>query len=174
MSALHTSRRNGPSHTPMIPLEEVIALLRQLEALGWTAQVVGLTLVLACYVLLLFIARRIGKRNIAELKDENASLEKQVAESAAKRQELRDKEWKLEDAIESLQAQRPEERLARAAKEREHGNEDLAIQVYQEILATFGPDLARCCEALAADGGEPKAERYRTLAVRLAGIGAQR
>jgi hypothetical protein len=158
----------------MIPLEEMIVLLRRLETLGWTAQVVGLTLVLASYVLLLFIARRIGKRNLAELKDENAALEKQVAESAAKRRQLRDKEWKLEDAIENLQAQRPEERLARAAKEREHGNENRAIQLYQEILATFGPDLACCCEALAADGGEPEAERYRTLAVQLAGIGAQR
>lgn len=111
--------------------------------------------------------------NFAELEDENAALEKQVAESNAKRRELRDKESKLGKAIESLQAQRPEERLARVAKEREHGNEERAIQLYQEIFTTFGPDLARCCEALAAGRDEPEVERYRTLAVRLAGIGTR-
>ena len=159
----------------MIPLEEVIALLRRLEALGWPAQIAGLALLLAGYVLLLFIAWRIGGRNSADLKDENAALEKQVAENDGKRAGLRAKESKLADTIGDLQAQRPEERLARAAKEREHGNEEVAIRLYQEILATFGPDLARCCEALAAAGGdESEVERYRTLAVRLAGMGAQR
>lgn len=159
----------------MIPLEEVIALLRRLEALDWPAQVAGLALLLAGYVLLLFIAWRIGGRNSADLKDENAALEKQVAESDARRMGLRAKESKLVDTIADLQAQRPEERLARAVKEREHGNEEVAIRLYQEILATFGPDLARCCEALAAAGGdEPEVERYRTLAVRLAGMGARR
>ena len=83
----------------MIPLEEVIALLRRLEALGWPTQVVGLALLLAGYALLLFIAWRIGGRNSADLKDENTALEKQVAESDAKRRELRDKESKLGEAI---------------------------------------------------------------------------
>lgn len=87
--------------------------------------------------------------------------------------DLRDEESKLENAVENLQAQRPEERLVRAAKEREHGNEELAIQLYQEILATFSPDLARCCEALAAEDG-PEVERCQMLAAQLAGIGAQR
>ena len=144
----------------MFPLEGVIALLRQLEALGWPAQVVGLAMPLACYVLLLFVARRIGRRNIADLTDENDALKKQVAGSSIKRRELRDKESKLEGAVENLQAQRPEEGLARAAKEREHGNEERVIQLYQELLATFGPDLARCCEVLAtADGPDMGAQR---------------
>lgn len=157
----------------MIPLEGVIALLRRLEALSWYAQVVVLALVLAGYALLLFIAWRIGGRNSVDLKDENAALEKQVAESDAKRRELRAKESKLEDHIRSLQEQRPEERLARAAKEREHGNEETAIRLYEEILATFAPDLVRCCEALAAGLDELEAERYRRLAIRLAGLGTQ-
>jgi hypothetical protein len=157
----------------MFPLEGVIAFLRQLDALGWPAQVVVLAFLLACYVLLLFVARRIGRRNIADLKDENDALKKQVAGSNIKRRELRDKESKLAGAVENLQAQRPEEGLARAAKEREHGNEERVIQLYQELLATFGPDLARCCEVLATADG-PEVERYRTLAVRLADIGAQR
>ena len=158
----------------MIPLEGVIALLRRLEALSWPAQVVGLAIVLAGYALLLFIARRIGRRNSAVLDDENTALEKQVDESKAKRRELRDKESKLGQAIQSLQAQRPEERLSRAAKEREYGNEELAIQLYQETFATFGSDLARCCEALSAGGDETQDERYRRLAVLLAGLGNQR
>jgi hypothetical protein len=159
----------------MIPLEEVIALLRRLEALDWPAQIAGLASLLAGYALLLFIAWRIGGRNFVDLKDENAALEEQVAESDAERRALRDEELKLGSAIESLQAQHPEERLAHVAKEREHGNEKLAIQLYQEVFATFGPDLAHCCEALAAAGGdEPEVERYRMLAVRLAGMGAQR
>lgn len=152
----------------MIPLEGVIAFLRWLEALDWPAQLVGMALVLAGYALLLFIAWRIGGRNSADLKDENAALEKQVAENDAKRRELRAKESKLEDAIRSLQTQRPKECLARAAREREYGNEELAIQLYQETFATFGPDLARCCDALTAGSDEPEAERYRRLAVLLA------
>ena len=155
-------------------LEGVIALLRRLEALSWSAQVVSLALVLAGYALLLLIAWRIGGRNSADLKDENAALEKQVAESDTKRRELRDKESKLGKSIRGLQVQCPEEHLARAAKEREHGNEELAIQLYEKTLATFGPDLARCCEALGAGSDEPEAERYRRLAVLLAGLGAQR
>ena len=157
----------------MIPLEGVVALLRRLEALSWPAQVVGLTLLIVGYALLLFTAWRIGGRNSADLKDENAALEKQVAEDDAKRRELRDKGSKLEEAIESLQAQRPEERLVRAAREREHGNEELAIQLYKEISATFGADLAHCCEVLAAEDG-PEVERCQMLAAQLAGIGAQR
>lgn len=158
----------------MIPLEGVIALLRRLEALSWPAQVVGLTLLLVGYALLLFTAWRIGGRNSADLKDENAALEKQVAEDDAKRRELRDKGSKLEEAIESLQAQRPEERLVGAAREREHGNEELAIRLYEDMLATLAPDLVRCCEALADGGKKPELERYRRLAVLLAGFGAQR
>jgi regulator of replication initiation timing len=159
----------------MIPLDEVIALLRRLGTLGWTVQIAGLAFLLAGYALLLFIAWRNGGRNIADLKDENAALEEQVAESDAKRRSLRDEDRKLESAIGSLQARRPEERLTQAAMEREHGNEKLAIRLYQEIFATFGPDLAHCCEALATGGGdEPEVERYRTLALRLAGLGAQR
>jgi hypothetical protein len=119
----------------MIPLEAVIALLRRLEALSWPAQVVGLALILAGYALLLFIAWRMGGRNSADLEDENTALERQVAESDAKRRELRDEESKLGEAVRSLQAQRPEERLARAAKERQHGNEELAIPSF----TTGGP-----------------------------------
>ncbi|MGZ9275438.1 MAG: hypothetical protein ACXW34_11930 [Nitrospira sp.] len=111
-------------------------------------------------------------RNIVDLEDEQAALKRQVAESNAKLRELRDRAAKLEDTIENLQAQRPEERLLRAAKEREEDNEEVAIQLYQEVLATFGPDLARCCEAIAACGGdELEVERYRAFAVRLAGLG---
>jgi hypothetical protein len=123
----------------MIPLEEVIALLRRLEALGWPAQIAGLAFLLAGYVLLLFIAWRISGRNSADLKDENAALEKQVAENDAKRMGLRAKESKLADTIGDLQAQRPEERLARAAKEREQGNEEVAIRLYQEIPGDLWP-----------------------------------
>ena len=158
----------------MIPLDEVIALLHRLKTLGWPMQMVGLFAPLAGYALLLLIAWRSGRGNIADLEDENAALETQVAESNAKRRTLRDEESKLKSAIRSLKAQRPEERLACAAQEREHGNEERAIQIHQEILATFGPDLARCCKALAAGVDGPEIERYRTLAVRLAGIGAQR
>jgi hypothetical protein len=159
----------------MTPVEWVIALLRRLEALGWPGQIAVPAVHLAGYALLLYIAWRIGKRNSADLKDDNASLEKQVAESDAKRRSLRDEESKLVSAIESLQARRPEEHLARGEREREQGNKNLAIRLYQEMFETFTPDLARCCEALAAGGGEqPEVKRYRTLAALLAGAGADR
>ncbi len=156
----------------MLPLEGVVALLRQLEALGLVGQLVGLGLPLASYGLLLFAARRIGKGDFVDLEEQQTKLNNEVAESSAKLRELRDRAVKLEEAIENLQAQRPEERLLRAAKEREEGNEEVAIQLYQEVLVTFGPDLARCCEAIAACGGDdPGVERYRALAIRLAGTG---
>lgn len=157
----------------MFPLDDVVAFLRQLDALGWPAQVVGLAVALACYALMLFIARRVGRRNVADLQDENDALKKQVAESNIKRRNLRDKESELDGAVENLQAQRPEERLARAAMEREHGNEERVIQLYQEVLETFGPDLARCCETLATGDGLD-VERYRTLTARLADLGFRR
>lgn len=157
----------------MFPLEGAIVFLRQLAALGWIEQLLSLAFSFSLCVLVLFVAYRIGRRNTADLKDENDALKKKAAASDRRRKELHKEKTKLRNVIDNLQAQRPEERLAHAAREREHGNEEIAIRIYQETLATFGPDLARCCEALAAEDMTER-ERFQMLATQLAGIGALR
>lgn len=157
----------------MFPLEGAIAFLRQLAALGWIEQCLSLAFGFSLCVLVLFVAYYIGRRNTADLKDENEALKKKVGASDHRRRELQKEKPKLRKVIGNLEAQRPEERLAQAAREREHGNEEIAIRLYQETLATFGPDLARCCKEFAGED-MMEWERFQMLAAQLAGIGALR
>lgn len=154
----------------MLPFEGAIASLRQLAALGWLEQVLGLAFFVSVYVLVLFVAYRIGRRNTADLKDENEALKKKLVASDDRRWKLRDQNKKLENAADMLRAQRPEMRLTHAARQREYGNEEVAIRLYQETLANFSPDLANCCKALAAEDMTER-ERFQKLAARLEGIG---
>lgn len=158
----------------MIPLDGVIGFLHGLAALSGPTQVIALLAAAAAYAVLLIVAWRIGSRNSAELKDANADLSQQVEADDAKRRELRRQAAEIARCIESLQAQSVEQRLAHAEKERADGNEERALQRYQDILRDFGPHLARCCEALAAIGNGPEAERLRSLRELFADADAQR
>lgn len=147
----------------MIPVGWPIAPLRDLAAQSWLAQLLAVAMLLAGYGLLLFLAWRLGRRNSADLKDANDDMKKHVKESDKRRQELRRQASGVSASIDKLVAQRPEERLAKANREREHGNEEIALKGYQDILSTFGPDLARCCEGLASATSGADAERFEKL-----------
>lgn len=147
----------------MIPVGWLITPLRELAAQGWLAQSLALALLLAGYALLLRLAGLLGWRNSADFKDANDDLKDQVEKSDKRRQELRRQASGISASIDKLVAERPEQRLAKANKEREYGNEEIALQRYQDILSTFGPDLARCCEGLASATSGADAERFRKI-----------
>lgn len=153
----------------MLPLEDVIAVLRRLEAAGWGAGIGLVVTLVAVWAVLVRIAWWIGDRVSAKLDLENTELTAKLAPVKAHLQGLDAERKRLALEIVQLQDARPENRLGAAAQHHAYGNDEAALQVYQEIFADFRPELVRCCEGLAAAAGGDRAaaQRYRRLAVRL-------